>query len=64
MLTLPSLKSQLLREDVNIAIVEEPVIKRGWLTLPSLKSQLLREDVNIISGASITKLTKLCRVIG
>jgi hypothetical protein len=37
-LTLPSLKSQLLREDVNIAIVEEPVIKRGWLTLPSLKS--------------------------
>ena len=47
MLTLPSLKSQLLREDVNIAIVEEPVIKRGWLTLPSLKSQLLREDVNI-----------------
>ena len=35
---------------VNNAIVEEPVIKRGWLTLPalpSLKSQLLREDVNI-----------------
>jgi hypothetical protein len=29
---------------VHIAIVEESVIKRGWLTLPSLKSQLLRED--------------------